>query len=370
MAFPFRCGVSSAKCAVNRPAVNDVDHSVHLARMSNLVVYCDSDARAAQVAAEISSVVDVHPARVLLLVGLPGGLPGEDDQVEAWVRAWCRRGSGHQQICTEQITLRASGAGLERLPFTRARAAARRPADESMVGRQPAAGLWRRDAIRPVGAGRADRVRQHRLAGAGEGRRGHRGLAGPFRGRPGGLRSSCRFGFELATPEILAAFDRPVLAPATAPGAIESISDVQVEHGPHAVVQAWQLVSWLAARLGWCVKTGRVQPGVEIAWRFAAPQGAVRVGIRRLAEGPSVVRSMRVACTINGQLGALKFTDQDGEHLEIMPEGIDAAPRTMIIKREGLADLAGRQLSDREYDPVFRESMNFAQVLAQSVLGS
>ena len=34
------------------------------------------------------------------------------------MRAWCRRGSGNQQICTEQITLRASGAGLERLPFS------------------------------------------------------------------------------------------------------------------------------------------------------------------------------------------------------------------------------------------------------------
>src|SRR5437763_1147494 len=36
------------------------------------------------------------------------------------------------------------------------------------------------------------------------------------------------------------------LAPSTAPGALESITEVRLEHGPHAVVQAWELLSWLA----------------------------------------------------------------------------------------------------------------------------
>ena len=41
-------------------------------------------------------------------------------------------------------------------------------------------------------------------------------------------------------------------------GAVESISEVLVEHGPHAVVQAWELVSWLASRLGWKVELAKV----------------------------------------------------------------------------------------------------------------
>src|SRR5207253_9666149 len=67
------------------------------------------------------------------------------------------------------------------------------------------------------------------------------------------------------------------LDPAAAPGALDSISEVLVEHGPHAVVQAWELVSWLAARLGWQVEAGAMQPGVEIDWQFAAPHGKVNV---------------------------------------------------------------------------------------------
>src|SRR5262249_17825060 len=34
------------------------------------------------------------------------------------------------------------------------------------------------------------------------------------------------------------------LDPASAPGAMESVTEVLVEHGPHAVIQAWELVSW------------------------------------------------------------------------------------------------------------------------------
>src|SRR5262249_37723595 len=56
------------------------------------------------------------------------------------------------------------------------------------------------------------------------------------------------------------------LDPMTAPGALDSISDIQVEHGPHAVVQAWLLVGWMASRLGWRVQTGRVDPGAELVW--------------------------------------------------------------------------------------------------------
>src|SRR5205823_6176174 len=61
------------------------------------------------------------------------------------------------------------------------------------------------------------------------------------------------------------------LDPASAPGAAESVTEILVEHGPHAVVQAWELGSWLARRLGWMVRGGRVQPGVEIAWQFVTP---------------------------------------------------------------------------------------------------
>jgi outer membrane receptor protein involved in Fe transport len=48
----------------------------------------------------------------------------------------------------------------------------------------------------------------------------------------------------------------------------------------------------------------------------------------------------------------------------------DLAPRTIADTSQSIAELVGRQLSDRERDPVFRQTMAVAQSLAQSVLGA
>jgi len=54
--------------------------------------------------------------------------------------------------------------------------------------------------------------------------------------------------------------------------------------------------------------------------------------------------------------------------LAMRMEGIDEAPRTMTIPPHSPAELVGRQLSDRERDPVFRASMSVAQIMARSLL--
>ena len=156
--------------------------------------------------------------------------------------------------------------------------------------------------------------------------------------------------------------------PASAPGAIDSITEVLVEHGPHAVVQAWGLVGWLASCLGWRVQTARLQPNVEISWEVNAQHGRLRVRIRRLAEGPPEVRQVRIACTLDGKPGALQCSIQNEGLLAIVPEGVPAAARTVAFQRPSVAELVSRQLSDREPDPIFRQSMEVAQVFAQSLL--
>jgi hypothetical protein len=45
------------------------------------------------------------------------------------------------------------------------------------------------------------------------------------------------------------------------------------------------------------------------------------------------------------------------------------APRTVIVKEQPPAELTRRQLSDRERDPVFRESMAVTQMFARRILG-
>jgi len=159
------------------------------------------------------------------------------------------------------------------------------------------------------------------------------------------------------------------LDPAAAPGALESMSEVLVEHGPHGVVQAWELVSWLACRLGWRVQTSEVHPNVEIGWLCTAQKRSVRLRIHRLADGPSDVRRVRLVCTIAGRPTALNLAAEDGQRLAVSIEGTDTAPRTVTVQPQSRGDLLARQLSDREHDPVFGESMAVARLLARSTLG-
>ena len=133
------------------------------------------------------------------------------------------------------------------------------------------------------------------------------------------------------------------------------------------MVQAWELASWLTRRLGWKVRAGGVEPGVEIRWTFDAPHGPVVVRIKRLSEGASEVREVRVRYRVGEQVASLVFRPVDTTRLEATTEGIETAPLTISVQPQSLAELVGRQLSDRDRDPVFTESIATAQVLAQSL---
>jgi len=52
----------------------------------------------------------------------------------------------------------------------------------------------------------------------------------------------------------------------------------------------------------------------------------------------------------------------------VVLEGQDAAPRTVAVQRATLSELVVQQLSNRERDSVFRESMAVAEVFARTVL--
>ena len=114
---------------------------------------------------------------------------------------------------------------------------------------------------------------------------------------------------------------------------------------------------------------GHIEPNVEIFWQVAAPHGMVKVGIHRLAEGPSEVRRVWVACQLEGKAAAFNVVVEDEKRLSAHLEGVSGAPRTVTVQPQSFAELVSRQLSDWERDPVFRESMAVAQVFAQSVLG-
>jgi glucose-6-phosphate dehydrogenase assembly protein OpcA len=339
---------------------------VQRARMSNLVVYCDSAERAAEVAAALPAVAALHPARVLLLLAEPDVKPA------GLTARVCVRthgaGEGHT-VLTEQITLHATGQSVQRLPFA---------VRSLVVGDLPINLWWATPQAPPLGG-----VLFHDLAenteqvlydsiGWPQPARGVVSVAswlaqlerGPHPGR-WRVASDVNWRRLKYWRRLLA----QSLAPASAPGILDAVTEVVLEHGPHAVVQAWELVSWLASRLGWKVQGCRVQPGVEIQWNLDGPQGLLRLRLRRLEKGPAAIQAMHITASRAGKAQTLRLAcEEEGCRLMAILEGTGSAPRTMTVPPQPLAELVGRQLPDRERDPVFRASMAVARVLAESVL--
>jgi glucose-6-phosphate dehydrogenase assembly protein OpcA len=342
------------------------DSPVIRACMSNLVIYCNGTAAAERVAAEVPTVVAIHPCRVLILVGEPGAEAGE---INAAVRVRGHIVDPGRWVCSEEITVHASGTAVDRLP-----AAVR----TFLIGDLPTTLLWTVPQPPPLAAellyDLVDHAEQiiYDSIGWPEPARGvvatAAWLARMERG-PGQGRWRVASDLNWRRLKYWRRFLAQALDPAAGSEALGSISEVVLEHGPHGVVQACVLLSWLANRLGWKVQAGRFQPGVELAWQFAAPQGPVGVRIRRLDEGPPAIRQMRIVLGRARPASGLtiQVTDED-RRLAAVPDEAGAAPRTMTVPPMPLAEMVGHQLSDRARDPAFTESMAVAGVLAQSVL--
>jgi glucose-6-phosphate dehydrogenase assembly protein OpcA len=338
---------------------------IYSARMSNLVIFCDQRTQAGSLVNQIFDVLSFHPARVLLVVG-----ETTDEAVSITASVMVRRLQTRTKlnVCSELVTLHAAGATVGRLPFAvRALLVGDLPLNLWWASNQPPplAGAFLfdladnaqqiiYDSLGWVDPTRAVAATASWLQKIGQGLRGGRWrVASDLNWR------RLKYWRRLITQ---------TMESSAAPRAIETATELLVEHGPHAVIQAWQAVSWLTRLLDWKVQAGKVAPGVEIAWQFQAPHGAVTVRIRRLPDGPAELRRLRLQCQLGGKPGALRLDSLDAAHLEVVLEGVEAAPRTVTVQAQSLADLVGRQLSDRERDPIFMEGMAVAQTLAQSLL--
>jgi len=339
------------------------EEPVQRVRMSNLVVYCDSEERAGEVAAQLPDIVAVHPARVLVLVGDPAG---PEAPVTATASVACHQLSEERKACSEIVTLRAGGSVVETLCFA---------ARSLVIGDLPV-NLWWASKQPPGLAGTllynlAEHAQQIIYDSIGwlDPAHGVSTTAAWLEHAERATAERWRVASDLNWRRLK--YWRRLLSqaldPGSAPGAAEAISAVVIEHGPHAVVQAWELISWLAQHLDWTVQTGKVQPNVEIGWDFSSPTRPLRVRVRRLESGPPRIKSVRLEGQLSGKPVAINAVRESEERLAITLEGVPSEPRTMSIPPQSPAELVGRQLSDRERDPVFRDSMAVARILAETL---
>lgn len=345
----------------------DHDTPVQRAHMSNLVIFCETRERAEELSAQVPQIVVFHAARVLLVVGEPNP-SGESDSrtVTASVQVRKLETGAEVSSYSEQVTLHAAGGGLGKLPFA---------VRGLLIGDLPVNLWW--DARQPPAlagpmlydlAENAQQIIYDSLGWT----EPARAVAATFpwlqqveQGLPGGR---WRVASDLNWRRLK--FWRRILAQAfdasAAPGAVGSATELLVEHGPHAVIQAWELLSWLTLRIDWKVRVGKVQSGSEIDWQIEAPHGDVRVRLRRLPEGPAEVLLVRLQCHLGDAAGAVLIRRDGPGKLVTEQEGVSASPRGANFQEQPLAELVGRQLSDRERDPVFIESMSIARTFAKS----
>jgi glucose-6-phosphate dehydrogenase assembly protein OpcA len=337
---------------------------IQQARMSNLIVFCDTVDQALQVEAGLQDIVATHPCRVLLLIGEAGPTSLE---VLASVKVRPIPLSGNRYAYCEQITLAGSGGMVDRLPSV---------VRSLLVGDLPV-NLWWAAPVPPPLAGPlladlAEHCQQiiYDSLGWPDPARGVAATAAWLErlAQPGG---PWRAAADLNWRRLKGwrRLHEQALDPASAPGAVESLGEIVMEHGPHGMVQAWLLASWLVRVLRWRVDGGKAQSGSETLWRCQKPNGAASLRIRRLQTGPPAVQRVRLACVLTDQPAALNLSAESEQRLAITPEGVPGVPRTLTVAPQSPAELVGRQLSDRSRDEVFTASMAVAQVMALSVLG-
>lgn len=341
------------------------DAPVPRVRRANLVIFCDNPHTGAELSSMAEEIVRTMPARVLLLVGATTQ-PAADITARVLVQA--RRSGRTQQVCNEQVILRAGGPQVLRLPIV---------VRSLLIGDLPT-NVWWAAPTPPALAGEllyelAEHAQQIIYDSVGwlDPPRGVATTASWLESVERTTAGRWRVASDLNWRRLK--YWRRILSEAlneaSARGAAEAISTLTVEHGPHAVVQGYLLVSWLSQRLGWQLRGGKVSGGTETTWRFQTSRAEATVTVKRLPDGAAALRRVRVGSTLDGKPVTMNFQPEDGGRLAITLEGTATAARTVTTPPLSPSELIGRQLSDRERDPVFRQSMGIAQQLAKSVLG-
>lgn len=339
------------------PGAPEVGRPVTRACMANLVIFCRHADEEQEIVQEIPTIVAQHPSRVLLLVA---DAQSQSEEVEAFVSAHCRLIEGGEQICSEHVTVRAGSVSLCRLPSI---------VRSLLLGDLATALWWASPAAPPLFgalfndlAALADQVIYDSAA-----------WTDPLHQL---IVTANWVGLGHATVVSDLAWRRPKLwrrliaqslDPAYAPGALEGITDIYIEHGPHALTQAWLFVGWLALRLGWQPRGGRVAPGPEVHWQFTSPYGAPRVRIHRLAAGEAEIKTMRVVTRMDDHPVTFHFRAESASRLSVFAEGFGDRMLSLTGPVQSRADMVARQLPDLAHDRLFEDSIALARTMAEAV---
>lgn len=326
--------------------------TVMRACMSNLIIYCDTIEEAEVISEEIPLIVDVHPARVLLLIGK--GQPS-DSTIDALIAVYYTPVDGGLQVCAERIDIISAPDAAVRLPSV---------ARSQLIGDLPTT-LWWASRQPPPETGElffqldelADQVIYDNV-----------GWINPAKGvaamtRWVSAKQDERVVFNLAWRRFAAwrKLISQVLDPLAMPGALPNIQIIEIDHGPHALSMVWLLVGWLASQLSWEPTDGKRLSNSELIWRFRSDGRDIKVIARRLPEGePLIYRLLfdwNQHSKTEGQLRRTCFERLDNERIGISEVESNILSRVFTAQIPKRSTLVSGQMAQRFRDKVFENSM-------------
>ncbi len=324
--------------------------------MSNLMIYCEGEEEVREVTERIPELVQYHPARVLVIVA-DATL---QQSLSAWVSAHCRRLGPDTQLCAEHVEVHFSPGAVERAASV---------IRSLLIGDLPSA-IWWYSSKPPVLCGDVF----EELAGmAQQIIYDSTGWPHPVRGvraMAQWIGSGEEVVYNLAWRRLKPW--RRILAqslePDVAPGALDGLEEMEIEHGPHALPLVWLLVGWLASRLQWKVEQGKARDGKQIEWSFTSHRGTVRVRVLRLAAGETRIERLRLRWhnrTEHTSGHALYV--QEPHHLRIDEAHSSLHPAVIPSPQPTPEKMIAAQLAHRAGDQLFAEVARIAYQMAEVV---
>jgi len=318
--------------------------------MSNLVIWAPTRADADRIANDVAAIAERHPSRIIVLVG-----ESRERDLAAYVSAICHLAGGGRQVCSEHVVVEAAGAATRRLPSI---------ARSLVVGDLPTALWWTAPASPATGgdvfrqlAAMADHVIYDSAAWPDDRAVTQSAEWASATGAGVGLSDLAWTRIRPWRTLIARALD-----PSCAAGALASLREVTIEHGPGSTIPVLLLVGWLADRLGW-KQPARAGASGATTWTFAGPRGPVRATARRAAD--ATVNPQRIEVAWGGAdapAGRRALRALDGGRLAILDER--GEPRRVVATPDrDVAELVARELPELGRDPLYRRALDVARSL-------
>jgi glucose-6-phosphate dehydrogenase assembly protein OpcA len=334
---------------------NGGEHSVVMrACMSNLIIYCDTPQEAETISHEIAAIVDVHPARILLLMG--NGTPSESS-IEAQIAIYYTPLDDGWQVCAERIDIISTAAMTERLPSV---------ARSLLVGDLPTTLWWASQRPPPtVGemffqlAELANQIIYDNV-----------GWLNPAQGvaamtRWVAAQENTQIVHNLAWRRFAGwrKLISQVLDPQAAPSALENLHTIEIAHGPHALPMTWLLTGWLASQLKWQAVDGKRLSDSELVWRFKNNHQDIKVQVKRLPKGDPLIYHLLFDWSKPGNAGRICFERLENERIGIVEALSTVPPRAFTAHVPERSTLVSAQLAQRNRDKIFENALKSSNAM-------